>query len=130
VRRGRPRVAAALLAAALIAAVVAAGPASADDITPAPTPTQASSPSISPPSQQQIDDAKSALNRLRNQNAKTSGPTLAQVAGPTAESEGRSVTSRISDEAWWIIGAGALVLLVASETTRVSVRRAKHRKQA
>ena len=42
----------------------------------------------------------------------------------------RSGIAQISDEAWWTIGAGALVLLVASEATRLGVRRAKHRRQA
>ena len=116
----------ALLAAALLGA--GAGPASAADPTPTPTPG-ATTPSISPPSQQQIDDAKAALDRLRNPG-KSTPTTLTQVAGPTADEGRRSVTSRISDEAWWTIGAGLLVLLVASETTRLSVRRAKHRKGA
>jgi hypothetical protein len=128
--RGRARsfgvlLAGALLTAALVATV--AGPASADDATPAPT------PSVSPPSQQQIDDAKAALDRLRNQGKNT--PTgLTQVAGPTTDHDQGagtpSITSRISTEAWWTIGAGLLVLVVASETTRVNVRRAKHRKGA
>jgi hypothetical protein len=116
-----------LLTAALTAA--AAVPATADDATPAPAPTLAPTPSISPPSQQQIDDARSALDRLRNPG-KATPSTLTQVAGPIAEKERGSVTSRISDEAWWTIGAGALVLAVASETTRLSVRRAKHRRKA
>ena len=84
--------------------------------------------SVSPPSQKQIDDARAALERLRNQG-KSTPTTLTKVAGPTADDEG-SLTSRISDEGWWTIGAGLLVLLVASETTRLSLRRAKHRKQA
>jgi hypothetical protein len=115
-----------LLAAALAAT---AAPAFADETTPAPSPTQALTPSLSPPSQQQIDDAKSALDRLRNRGKATPTTTLDQVAGPVAE-KGPSMTSRISDEAWWTIGAGAMVLLVLSETTRISVRRAKHRKGA
>ena len=125
----------ALLAAlviALVIALVTGGPASAADPTPTPDPfaTEVSSPSVSPPSQQQIDDAKAALKRLRNQGKQTPAP-IEQVAGPASGSDGRSsVVSRISDEAWWTIAAGLLVLLVASETTRLSVRRAKHRKSA
>jgi hypothetical protein len=119
---------AALLGLLLTAALVAlpAGAASAVDATPGPTPSP--SPSVSPPSQEQIDDARAALDRLRNQGRKTPA-TIAEVAGPTTADD-RSVTSRISDEGWWTIGAGLLVLLVASETTRVSVRRAKHRREA
>jgi hypothetical protein len=116
----------AVLAAALLG--LGAGPASAE-----PTPSPAPTPSVSPPSQQQIDDAKAALERLRNQG-KSPTAQLSQVAGPAAaEASGKKnggVTSRISDEAWWTIGAGLLVLLVATETTRLSVRRAKHRKGA
>ena len=119
------------LAAALVGS--AAAPATADDPTPgtvpAPAATPVTTPAVSPPSQQQIDDAKAALERLRHPG--TSEPTsLTEVAGPTARHDGGGVTSRISDQAWWTIGAGALVLLVASETTRLSVRRAKHRKRA
>jgi hypothetical protein len=120
-----------LMGAAIAVALAAAGaaPAAADDPTPGAGPTQASTPSISPPSQQQIDDARAALDRLRNQG-KNPPTRLAQVAGPTARDDSSGVTSRISDQAWWTIGAGALVLLVASETTRLGVRRAKHRKGA
>ena len=122
----------AALVSGLISGLVAAGPAAAADPTPMPDPfaTEVSSPSVSPPSQQQIDDAKAALERLRNQGTQTPAP-IEQVAGPAAGSDGHaSVVSRISDEAWWTIAAGLLVLLVASETTRLSVRRAKHRKSA
>jgi hypothetical protein len=111
-----------LVGVLLVAALVGAGPASAEDPTPSPV------PSVSPPSEQQINDARAALERLRNQGKKAP-PQLSQVAGPTAD-DGGGVTSRISDEAWWTIGAGLLVLVVASETTRVSARRAKHRKEA
>jgi hypothetical protein len=115
----------ALLVGALLTAVLlgaGAGPAAADE--PAPTPI----PPVSPPSEQQINDARAALERLRNQRKK-GPPQLTQVAGASAGDDG-GVTSRISDEAWWTIGAGLLVLMVASETTRVSARRAKHRKEA
>jgi hypothetical protein len=87
--------------------------------TELPGPTQ----SLSPPSQQQIDDARAALDRLKK--AGSTATPHAEVAAPTASS---SVTSRLGDQAWWTIGAGLLVLVVASETTRLSVRRAKHRK--
>ena len=112
-------------------------PATADDVTPGAGPTSASTPSVSPPSQQQIEDARNALDRLRDsrsasRSSNASHPsdptTLTRVAGPVADTGG--ATSRISDEAWWTIGAGALVLLVASEATRNSVRRARHRKGA
>jgi hypothetical protein len=121
-----------LVGGALAAAIVLAcgATAAADEPTPGAGPGQASTPAVSPPSQQQIDDAKAALDRLRNQG-KTEPTGLSQVAGPTTPRDDRDeggVTSRISDQAWWTIGAGALVLLVASETTRLSVRRAKHRK--
>lgn len=87
--------------------------------TELPGPTQ----SLSPPSRQQIDDARAALDRLKKAGRTASPHT--EVAAPTASS---SVTSRLGDQAWWTIAAGLLVLVVASETTRVSVRRAKHRK--
>jgi len=128
--RRRTRSFGVLLVGALLAvALVGTGgsPASADPATPAPTPT----PSVSPPSQQQIDDAKAALERLRGQgHAGHSRPStrLTQVAGPTADGASAGVTSRISDQAWWTMAAAVLVLVVASETTRIRVRRAKHRK--
>jgi hypothetical protein len=118
---GRAVVLGALLVAAL-AGPFSVAPALAADPTPNPT------PSVSPPSQQQIDDARAALERLRNQG--TSGPTqLAQVASPKSGSD-RSGLAQISDQAWWTVGAGLLVLLVVSETTRLGARRAKHRKVA
>jgi sirohydrochlorin ferrochelatase len=121
------------MAGALLAAVLTAAPAAAADPTPAPDPLSptAYSPSVSPPSQQQIDDAKEALKRLRNQG-KATPTTVTQVAAPTSATADRNhaIRLRISDQGWWVVGAGLLVLLVASETTRVSVRRAKHRKQA
>lgn len=113
------------LAGALLAVVLVglgAGPAAADP-TPPPDPIS----SVSPPTQQQIDDAKAALDRLRNQG-KAPKTQLTQVAGPSGDAGG--VTSPVSDQAWWTIGAGLLVLLVASETTRLRVRRAKHRRGA
>ena len=122
-----------LVAVAAIAALVGPGvPAAfADDVGPT-VPGGQATPAVSPPSQQQIEDARNAMDRLRHPGtAGTRTPgTLAKVSGPLSEPRGRSVTSRISDETWWTIGAGALVLLVASETTRISVRRAKHRKGA
>jgi hypothetical protein len=129
----RALLSAAPLTAAFVLAVlvVGAAPAPAADPTPAPGPTQVPKPSISPPSKQQIQDAKDALERLRNQGKSPATPTrLTQVAGPTAGGKTGSVAPRISDEAWWTIGAGLLLLVVVSETTRVSVRRAKHRKGA
>jgi hypothetical protein len=118
-----------LVAGALGAALAAAsvGPAAADEPAPGAGPDR--TPSVSPPSQQQIDDARAALDRLRNQGT-NEGTTLSQVAGPTSRPQRDGVTSRISDQTWWTIGAGALVLVVASETTRLGVRRAKHRKDA
>ena len=127
-RRPAPSTSLVLLGAVVVALVIA-GPATAADPTPSPAPL--STPvtmSVSPPSQQQIDDAKEALKRLRDQGSSTP-KTLTRVAGPTSGDRG-SVTARISDGAWWTIGAGLLVLLVVSETTRLSVRRAKHRKGA
>ncbi|MGY2875781.1 hypothetical protein ACVW00_002971 [Marmoricola sp. URHA0025 HA25] len=115
-----------LLGGALLVAAFAgigAGPAWGD-----PTPQPAPTPVVSPPSQQQIDDAKAALDRVRHPG-RTAPKQLTQVAGPTDPAGRDGVTSRISDQAWWTIGAGVLVLMVASETTRVSVRRAKHRKR-
>jgi hypothetical protein len=132
--RARAATRGALLAALVVGALVGPGPAPsyAADPTPTPDPAQLSTPSLSPPSEQQIKDARDALDRLRNQGTHASSPptTLAQVAGPTADKGHGSVASRISDEGWWTIGAGLLVLLVLSETTRLSVRRAKHRRAA
>jgi hypothetical protein len=124
----------ALLVAASASAVLV-GPgvaaASADDTTP-PAPGSQVTPSVSPPSQQQIEDARNAMDRLRHPGAtrSTTPGTLTQVSGPLAGQDRGSVAPRITDQEWWTIGAGALVLLVASETTRLSVRRAKHRKDA
>lgn len=118
-----------LIGSAVLGAVIlGGGPAAADEPT-VPTPTVAPTPSLSPPSQQQIDDAKDALERLEDPGTPTPTP-LTQVAGPTSEPEPGSFTSRISDEAWWTLGAGLLVLVVASEATRIGVKRAKHRKGA
>ena len=121
-----------LLAVALAPAVASAGWAA--DPTPAPGPSQPT-PSISPPSQQQIDDAKNALERLRNHHSSrgattpgsTPTETISQVAGPVAGR--RALTPRLSDQAWWTIASGALLLVVASEASRLRVRRAKHRKR-
>ena len=117
-----------LVAASATAVLVGPGvaAASADDTTP-PIPGTQATPSVSPPSQQQIEDARNAMDRLRHPaGTRTTTPgTLTQVAGPLAGPGRGSVASRISDQEWWTIGAGALVLLVASETTRLSVRRWK-----
>ena len=96
-------------------------------LTPTTIATELPGPtvSLSPPSKQQIEDAREALDRLTN--AGTTATPHTEVAAPTASSP---VTSRLGDQAWWTIGAGLLVLAVASEATRLSVRRAKHRKQA
>jgi hypothetical protein len=122
-----------VLVALLSAGVVlgATSAARADEPTPAPAPTLAPTiaASVSPPSQQQIDDARRALERLRQQGTRAP-TTLADVAGPTAQPKRASVASRLSDQDWWTVGAALLVLLVASETTRLSVRRAKHRAEA
>ena len=124
----------ALPGAALVVALVGPGASASYAVDPTPTPDPAglATPSLSPPSEQQIKDARDALDRLRNQGkgGATTPTTLAQVSGPTADSSGRSVTSRISDEGWWTIGAGLLVLVVLSESTRLSVRRAKHRRES
>jgi hypothetical protein len=125
-RHGRVVLSAAALALALAGAVPTA--AYADDTAPAPGPTQV--PTVSPPSQQQIDDAKSALERLRTGGAATTPPVLTQVAGATLPEQAEARPPRLSDQDWWTIGAAALVLLVLSESTRIGVRRAKHRKEA
>ena len=130
-RGATPRHCHALIGSAVLATALmtgAASPAHADD--PAPTPVPTVAPTASPPSQQQIDDARSALERLQHQGTRAPEPALAEVAGPTAQGGRRSVAPRISDEAWWTVGAALLVLLVASETTRLTVRRAKHRGRA
>lgn len=124
-----PRGGALLIGALVLGAVfLGGGPAAADEPV-TPTPTVAPTPSLSPPSQQQIDDAKDALQRLEDPGAAPPTP-VTQVAGPTTEPERGSLTTRISDEVWWTVGAGLLVLVVASEATRIGVRRAKHRKGA
>ena len=96
-------------------------------VTPTTLATQlpGATASLSPPSKQQIEDARDALDRLNNAG-KTATPHT-EVAAPTASSP---VASRLGDQAWWTIGAGLLVLVMASEATRLSVRRAKHRRQA
>lgn len=124
------RHACALVVGGLVATALAA-PATAADPTPSPAPglDPGSVVTLAPPSQQQINDAKNALDRLRRPTRATpSKPatTLTQVAAPVAARA--PVTSRISDEAWWTIGAAALVLLVLSESTRIRGRRGKHRK--
>jgi hypothetical protein len=83
--------------------------------------------SLSPPSQQQIDDAREALDRMKRGGATSTSTPLVQVAAPKKD---HSVAPRISAQGWWTIGAALMVLLVASEATRISVRRAKHRKGA
>jgi hypothetical protein len=121
----------AALGTALAAGTVWGAPAAtADDATPGAEPTQFSTPSLSPPSQQQVEDARQALDRLRGRTRPATPAALTDVAGPVTGRDRGSASPRISDEAWWTIGAGALVLLVASETTRISVRKAKHRKSA
>ena len=81
--------------------------------------------SVSPPSQKQIEDAREALDRLKNGGATPTAQV--EVAAPTTSG---SVASRLSDQAWWTMAAALLVLLVASEATRIGVRRAKHRREA
>ena len=115
----------ALLPAVLLAVGLGVAPAYADEpASPAPP-----SSTLAPPSQQQIDDAKSALDRMRH-GGTTPTTVLTQVSGPTDPASDAAATPTISDQGWWTIGAAALVLLVMSETTRLTVRRAKHRKEA
>lgn len=103
-------------------------PPPADEPEAIPTELPGPTESLSPPSQQQIDDARDALNRLQQGGAATTtGSPVVEVAGPE---DPRSATSRLRDANWWILGAGLLVLVVASEVTRIGVRRAKHRKEA
>jgi hypothetical protein len=115
----------ALLPAVVLAVGLGVAPAYADE----PASPAVPSPTLSPPSQQQIDDAKSALDRMRN-GGTTPTSVLTQVSGPTDPGGDAAATPTISDQGWWTIGAAALVLLVMSETTRLTVRRAKHRKGA
>ena len=71
------------------------------------------------------------MDRLRGQGtAVTPAGRLSREAGPVADSDNGPVAPRISSEGWWTIAAGAMVLLVASETTRLGARRAKHRRRA
>lgn len=118
-----------LTSAALVLGVP--GAVQADELTPAPVPTLAPAvtATVSPPSQQQIDDARRALERLQQQGTRAPS-ALTEVAGPTAEPGAVSVASRLRQQDWWTIGAALLVLLVASEATRVGVRQAKHRGRA
>jgi hypothetical protein len=125
-RHGRALIGGAVLASTLVVSGAAA--AAADD--PAPTPVPTAGSTVSPPSQQQIEDARTALDRLKHGSRTATPATLTEVSGPTGGSRPGSVASRISDEAWWTGGAGLLVLLVASEATRLSARRAKHRGSA
>ena len=127
----------AVLVGSVLVGGMLAGPAYAADSTPtpvpgpapgpAPGPSRVSTPSLSPPSQQQIDDARNAMERLRHPATPTP-PTLAKVAGPVDPEDAGSLGLRWNAQAWWTLGAGVLLLLVLSETTRISVRRAKHRK--
>ena len=117
----------AVLAGSAVVGCMLVGPAYAADPTPTPGPSRVPTPSLSPPSQQQIDDARNAMERLRHP-ATTTPPTLAKVAGPVDPEDAGSLGLRWNAQAWWTLGAGVLLLLVLSETTRISVRRAKHRK--
>lgn len=125
--RGRALVLGGVVTLALVVLPGPAATAADPSPAPAPNPGPTQSATVAPPSQQQIDDARSALDRLR-QPAKAPR-TLTQVSGPT-HPRSRSVRWQISDQAWWTLGAALLVLLVLSETTRISVRRAKHRRDA
>lgn len=119
----------ALLPAVVLAVGLGVAPAYADEPASPAVPSAVPSPTLSPPSQQQIDDAKSALDRMRNAGT-TPTTVLTQVSGPTDPGSDAAATPTISAQGWWTIGAAALVLLVMSETTRLTVRRAKHRKGA
>ncbi|RNM16267.1 hypothetical protein [Nocardioides pocheonensis] len=125
--RGRALVLAGVVTAALVVLPGAAATAADPSPAPAPTPGPTQSATVAPPSQQQIDDARSALDRLRR--PAKAPKTLAEVSGPT-HPKSRSVGREISDQAWWTLGAALLVVLVLSEATRISVRRAKHRRDA
>ena len=125
--RGRALVVGGVVTVALVVLPGAAASAADPSPAPAPTPGPTQAATVAPPSQQQIDDARSALDRLRS--PAKAPRTLTQVSGPTHPGS-RSVRWQISDQAWWTLGAALLVLLVLSETTRISVRRAKHRKDA
>jgi hypothetical protein len=122
-----------VLAGGVLVGSMLVGPAYAADRTPTPTPGPAQGPnraptaSLSPPSQQQIDDARNAMERLRHPGT-TTPPTLTQIAAPVDPEDRGTLGLRWNAQAWWTLGAGVLVLLVLSETTRISVRRAKHRK--
>ena len=122
----------ATLVAALfvIGSVIGTAPsAAADEPSPAPLPAPVATVTVAPPSQQQIDDARRALERLSQQGTRAPA-ALAEVAGPTAQPQRASVVSRIRDQDWWTVGAALMVLVVASEATRLGVRRAKHRGRA
>jgi hypothetical protein len=114
-----------LVGGVLLAGVLGTGVSWADGPDPLPSPSP--SVSVSPPSQQQIDDARDALERLRQQGVRSTAPALAQVAAPEAADGASSVAVRMSDGAWWTLCAALLVLVVASEASRLGARRARHR---
>jgi hypothetical protein len=93
-----------------------------DPVTPGPV----ADPTAPPPSQQQIEDARNALNRLNGTGQPTVQPTAAEVAGPRRLGGDGLLTS----QQWWTLAAGLLVLLVASDAFRLNPRPRGGRRKA
>src|SRR4051812_26927472 len=102
---GRAVLVGAALTTTLLGSVAA--PAAADDITPGAQPTPVSIPTVSPPSQEQIDDARNALARLESPGATTTPTHLTRVVSAVDDSGG-PVTPQISSDGWWTIAAGVM----------------------
>ncbi len=92
------------------------------ETTPVPPATSLLDPAqtteVSPPSQQQIDDARNAMQRI---NQIQQGKQVAAPAASVPQEEAAVVsggTGRFAQADWWMVGAGAFLLLVMVELIR------------
>lgn len=70
---------------------------------------------VVPPSRQQIDDARDAMQRF---NQVDHGKLAVAPGAPREEVSGTGGTSRFAGTDWWMAGAGAFLLLVVAELVR------------